>query len=67
MRHVEKMVGFGPHPPGTEAQRKVGDYLIEQLKSHGLQTSTQEFEAVTPIGRLNMRNVWGVLPDQATR
>jgi glutaminyl-peptide cyclotransferase len=62
MRHAEKIVSFGPHPPGSPAQRKVGDYLIEQLESYGLKAQTQEFEAVTPRGRLPMRNVWGVLP-----
>ena len=29
MRHVEQLIGFGPHPPGSDAQRKVGDYLVE--------------------------------------
>jgi glutaminyl-peptide cyclotransferase len=67
MRHAEKIVSFGPHPPGSAAQRKVGDYLLEQLQGFGLETQTQDFEAVTPIGRLQMRNVWGVLPGRTDR
>jgi glutaminyl-peptide cyclotransferase len=67
MRHAEKIVSFGPHPPGSPAQRKVGDYLLEQLQGFGLETQTQDFEAVTPIGRLQMRNVWGVLPGRTDR
>jgi glutaminyl-peptide cyclotransferase len=62
MGHAEKIVSFGPHPPGSDAQRKVGDYIAGQLRAFGIEARTQEFEAVTPIGRLTMRNIWGVLP-----
>ena len=64
MAHAEKIVSFGPHPPGSEAQRKVGDYIAAQLQSFGVEVQTQEFEAITPIGRLQMRNIWGILPGQ---
>jgi len=64
MRHAEKIVSFGPHPPGSDAQRKVGDYIAGELRSRGVQVELQEFEAVTPIGRLPMRNIWGILPGQ---
>lgn len=62
MRHATAIVGYGPHPPGSEAQRQVGDYLISQLKSYRLDVHTQEFQALTPIDQLNMRNIWAVLP-----
>jgi len=62
MGHAKAIVGFGPHPPGSDAQRKVGDYLIGQLKGFGLSVQTQEFQALTPMGQLPMRNVWAVLP-----
>ncbi|HXK59456.1 MAG TPA: M28 family peptidase [Acidobacteriota bacterium] len=62
MSHVQAIVAFGPHPPGSDAQKKVGDYLITQLKSYGLKVQTQEFQPLTPIGPLQMRNIWGVLP-----
>jgi Zn-dependent M28 family amino/carboxypeptidase len=65
MRHAAAIVGFGPHPPGSQAQRKVGDYLIGQLKSSRLEVQCQEFQAPTPIGSLNMRNIWGVLPGKS--
>jgi len=65
MRHATAIVGFGPHPPGSEAQRKVGDYIIGQLKSSRLEVQTQEFQALTPNGSLNMRNIWGVLPGKS--
>ncbi len=65
MRHAAAIVGFGPHPPGSEAQRKVGDYLIGQLKSYRLEVQTQEFQAPTPNGSLDMRNIWAVLPGKS--
>jgi len=65
--HLEKIVSFGPHPPGSPAQASVGDYLIGQLKSFGLQVEVDEFEPVTPMGRLKMRNIWGVVPGKTNR
>jgi len=65
MQHAAAIVGFGPHPPGSPAQRKVGDYLIAQLKSYRLDVQSQDFQALTPNGSLNMRNIWGVLPGKS--
>jgi glutaminyl-peptide cyclotransferase len=61
MRHVEEIVRHGPHPPGSEAQRKVGEYISQQLTSFGLEVHRQPFEAETPLGKLSMVNIWGVL------
>jgi glutaminyl-peptide cyclotransferase len=65
MRHVEEMVRHGPHPPGSEAQKKVGEYISGQLESFGLEVRHQEFIGDTPIGKLPMVNIWGVLPGQS--
>ncbi len=62
MRHVEKMVSYGPHPSGSEAQKQVGIYIMDQLQSYGLEVHTQTFQPVTPLGRPEMKNIWGVLP-----
>ncbi len=62
MGHVEKMVSYGPHPSGSEAQKQVGIYIVEQLQSYGLEVHTQTFQPVTPLGRPEMTNIWGVLP-----
>ncbi|MDA2927230.1 M28 family peptidase, partial [Acidobacteria bacterium AH-259-G07] len=58
MRHVEKIVAYGPHPPGSEAQKKVGAYITDELKSYGLEVRTHTFHPVTPLGRLEMTNIW---------
>lgn len=58
MHHVEQIVGFGPHPSGSNAQKKVGAYIVSQLESYGLEVNTQNFRPVTPIGRREMKNIW---------
>ncbi|MEE8349876.1 MAG: M28 family peptidase [Acidobacteriota bacterium] len=60
MRHVEQILNFGPHPSGSEAQEKVGTYLVESLDSYGLEVKTQQFRPVTPLGRREMKNIWAV-------
>jgi Zn-dependent M28 family amino/carboxypeptidase len=61
MRHVEKIVGYGPHPPGSKAQKEVGSYITQQLQSSGLEVHTHTFHPVTPLGRREMTNIWGVV------
>ncbi len=61
MRHVEQIVSYGPHPPGSEAQKEVGSYIAGQLQSHGLEVQTHTFYPVTPLGRREMTNIWGVV------
>ena len=61
LRHTREIVRHGPHPPGTEAQRKVGEYIAGQLEVLGLQVDTQPFRPVTPRGRLRMTNIRGIL------
>lgn len=58
MEHVRQLVSWGPHPPGSEAQTKVGDYLVSTLKGFNLQTHEHRFETLTPMGRIEMRNIW---------
>ncbi len=61
MHHIKKIVSYGPHPPGSKAQKKVGTYIIDQLKSSNLEVKTHTFEPVTPHGRLQMTDIWGVV------
>ena len=60
MRHVEEIVRYGPHPPGSEAQRQVAAYIKAQLESYGLPVHSQTFEPFTPLGKREMTNLWGV-------
>jgi glutaminyl-peptide cyclotransferase len=62
--HVAKQVSFGPHPSGSPAIAKVQDYLLAELKSYGCFEETDSFGAVTPIGRLNMKNILVKIPGE---
>ncbi|MFQ5739377.1 MAG: M28 family peptidase [Acidobacteriota bacterium] len=66
MNHLERIVGYGPHPPGSPAQKQVGLYILQQLKSYGLPVHTEAFEPLTPKGPLEMINIWGVAKGEKT-
>jgi Zn-dependent M28 family amino/carboxypeptidase len=58
---VKKLVEFGPHPSGSEGIKKAQDYLEGELKSFGLQVSTDAFTGETPRGPIPMKNIIGEL------
>lgn len=60
--HVRKQVEFGARPAGSAELEKTRNYIIDQLKSYGLKVTTDEFQAVTPIGERKMVNVTAELP-----
>jgi glutaminyl-peptide cyclotransferase len=57
--HVEKLVGFGPRPPGSPAIAKSQAYITDVLKKLGLQVEHQDFLASTPNGPVSMKNIVG--------
>lgn len=67
MRHIERVVGYGPHPPGSEAHRKVGEYITAKLEYCDLETHAHSFAPVTPRGRIEMTNIWGVSRGKSDR
>jgi hypothetical protein len=64
--HVRKQVEFGPRPPGSPELEKTRGYMIEQLKSYGLNVILDEFPATTPIGERKMVNVTAELPGESS-
>jgi hypothetical protein len=56
--HVEKLVGFGPRPPGSPAIAKSQAYITEVLKKLGLKVEHQDFWR-TPNGPVSMKNIVG--------
>ncbi len=62
---VRKQVEFGPRPAGSAELEKTRGYMIEQLKSYGLNVTTDEFRATTPIGERKMVNVTAELPGES--
>ena len=57
--HVEKLVGFGPRPPGSPGIAKSQAYITDVLKKLGLQVEHQDFLANTPNGPVSMKNIVG--------
>ena len=61
---VRKQVEFGPRPAGSAELEKTRAYMLEQLKSYGLNVTTDEFRATTPIGERKMVNITAELPGE---
>jgi glutaminyl-peptide cyclotransferase len=59
---VQKLVSFGPHPPGSPAIAQVQQYIVSQLNSYGCKVDTDDFHAPTPVGDLPMKNIIAKIP-----
>ena len=55
--HVRKQVEFGPRPAGSAELEKTRGYIVDQLKSYGLNVTTDEFHPITPQGEKKMVNI----------
>ena len=62
LRHVERLVAIGPRPAGSAAGVRARQYVVDELRSAGIATRVEPFDADTPHGRLPMANVVAVLP-----
>lgn len=56
-RHVEQLVNFGPRPAGSAALAKSAAYILTRLRAAGLEAEEQVFQALTPNGPVQFRNV----------
>jgi len=59
---VAKFVSFGPHPSGSDANRKVQEYIRGQLQSFGCAADADDFAAPSPMGSLPMENIVAKIP-----
>lgn len=59
---TNEILAYGPRPPGSEALAKVKDHLAADLKAAGWETTLQEFERDTPIGKVKFSNLRARLP-----
>jgi hypothetical protein len=62
---VRKQVEFGPRPAGSAELEKTRAYMIDQLKSYGLNVTTDEFRPITPIGERKMVNITAEVPGES--
>lgn len=64
--YVRKQVEFGPRPPGSVELEKTRTYIIDQLRSFGLNVTSDEFHATTPVGERKMINIVAELPGESS-
>src|SRR5574341_183282 len=64
--HVQKQVEIGPRPAGSAELEKARGYIIDQLKSYGLNVKTEEFHPATPQGQKRMVNLIAELPGDSS-
>jgi peptidase M28-like protein len=64
--HVQRLVDFGPRPPGSEALEKCRDYIESQLRLLGWQVSRQAFTDDTPRGKVRFVNLIARFPSHAS-
>src|ERR1700693_3900412 len=60
--HVQRLVDFGPHPPGSDTIEKSRDYIDSQLRLSGWQVTRQSFTDNTPRGKVGFVNLIARFP-----
>lgn len=63
---TKKAVDFGPRPPGSEANRRLQEFILQQLKMDKCQIIEDAFTAQTPRGSIAMRNIIALFPGKAS-
>src|SRR5262249_4232601 len=57
LEYARHAVGFGPRPSGSEANKKLQAYILEQTRVKGAQVTEDSFVAKTPRGQVPMTNI----------
>ncbi len=65
MDHVRKQIEFGPRVAGSAQLAKTREYIINTLKSSGINVTTDEFNAATPIGERKLVNISGEITGES--
>src|SRR5262249_62389646 len=55
--HVQRLVDFGPRPPGSDALEKSRGYIEDQLRRYGWKTRRQAFSEDTSRGKTHFVNL----------
>ena len=60
--HVTRLVGFGPHPSGSDALKALIAYCEQSLQSNGWATLREPFTDTTPRGEVRFINLRARFP-----
>ena len=66
LAHVQRLVDFGPRPPGSEAIEKSRNYIEDQLRRSGWQVKRQAFTDDTPRGKVQFVNLIAQFPSRGS-
>ena len=66
-KDLEQLVALGPRPPGSPALERAREYITAQLETGGLEVQRDPFTANTPVGRIPMVNIVGVLSGTSSK
>lgn len=64
--HVRRQVEMGPRPAGSSELAQTRDYIVGELKSYGLNVTSDEFAATTPVGEKRFVNVWAEIAGESS-
>jgi Zn-dependent M28 family amino/carboxypeptidase len=67
MKYTREAVAFGPRPAGSEADHKLQDYILSQIRQDGCQVIEDPFTAKTPFGDKMMDNIIAKFPGKSGR
>jgi Zn-dependent M28 family amino/carboxypeptidase len=67
MKYTREAVAFGPRPAGSEANHKLQNYILSQIRQDGCQVIEDPFVAKTPFGDKMMDNIIAKFPGRSGR
>jgi Zn-dependent M28 family amino/carboxypeptidase len=57
LNYTARVVAFGPRPPGSEAHRKLQNYILTELRRFRCEVVEDAFTAQTALGPIPMKNI----------
>jgi glutaminyl-peptide cyclotransferase len=65
LKYTRDAVNFGPRPSGSEANRKLQNYILAQIRQDECQVMEDPFTASTPKGAIAMDNIIAKFPGKS--
>lgn len=65
LKYTRTAVAFGPRPSGSEANKKLQNYILAEIRKDGCQVSEDPFTAKTPKGEIAMDNILCEFPGKS--
>ncbi len=65
-KYVEKLVEFGPRPSGSDSLKRQTEYIAAFARKAGAKVAIQEFNDLTPKGKIVFRNIVAETPGRSS-